>query len=115
MHGSEKTTNITQNSPTLRRTTIPCPAHNLCDKPEKVPKDLIHILGLGLGFCLALPCTHEDKHSPDFHGFNWEVRIKHFFQQRTSQTDPNETDPTSTNEMDPTNTNNTFNKKLHIK
>ena len=83
------------------------PVHNLCDEPDKVPKELIQILGLGLGFRLALPRSHEDKHLPDFHRFKREIRIKHFFQQRNTSTDPNASDSTEQNDH--------FNKKLYVK
>ena len=61
--------------------------HDLCDNPEAVPPELIHTLGLGLGFRLSLKREHPKQCMPDTERFKRDIRIKTAMQ--TAPPNPN--------------------------
>ena len=51
--------------------------HNLCRDPTSVPPDVLHALGLGLGFCLSL--KRKDENPIDFDRFRQAIRTQYTF------------------------------------
>ena len=51
--------------------------HNLCRDPTSVPPNVLHALGLGLGFCLSL--ERKDKNPFDFDRFRKAIRTHYTF------------------------------------
>jgi hypothetical protein len=51
--------------------------HNLCRDPTSVPPDVLHALGLGLGFCLSL--KRKDENPIDFDRFRKAICTHYTF------------------------------------
>jgi hypothetical protein len=54
--------------------------HNLCRDPTLVPPDVLHALGLGLGYCLSL--KRKDENPIDFERFRKAIRTHYTFRNQ---------------------------------